>query len=152
MIKYLLSLILAVVSAEQSIEVPTLIDAMRTHDDLINTNADRNATMNLVMNQAFFDNASEYLIAPVISNVLSGIHIGNDIINKTLGIHDLIEFDFNMTDKLISDASLNGSVSLIEITEEGVILQVTDFALNITFNYAVISDPPIFADIGDAYL
>ena len=103
MIKYLLSLMLAVVSAEQTKAVPTLIEA---YDDLVTTDAalPRNATMSLAMNQAFFDDLSEYLVAPLISNVLSGVHIGSDIINKTIGIHDLIMFDFNMTDKMISDA------------------------------------------------
>lgn len=72
--------------------------------------------------------------------------------NGTLHLDDIASVDYNITDFAFYDADYNGTVTIAVIEENEVLFQLNNFTLNVTCNYAYVSDPPIFADIGEAYI
>lgn len=72
--------------------------------------------------------------------------------NGTFHLEDIASVDYNITDFAIYDADYNGTVTIAVIEENEVLFQLNNLTLNVTCNYAYVSDPPIFADIGEAYI
>jgi hypothetical protein len=72
-----------------------------------------------------------------------------DSINCSLGIQDLIDFDFNISNKKISHLSLNDSKDLVKLYDDRLVFGVQNLTADVGFSYMYVSDPPIFADIGD---
>lgn len=73
----------------------------------------------------------------------------NDSINCSIGIEDLISFDFNLTNKEIVKLHLDASQKLVKLYNDRLVFGVKNFTASFGFSYMYISDPPIFADIGD---
>ena len=72
--------------------------------------------------------------------------------NGTLYISDIISVDYNLTDFAFEYGDYNGSISIAAIEDNSVTFQMNNLTINLTLNYAYVSDPPIFADIGAAYI
>ena len=108
------------------------------------------ATMNIVLTQKFFDNLSQNFTAPLFGDLVN-VKIG-DLLNEHIAIEDLMSFDFNITDMAITRAEANGLMPIIQLGDNAATFQFDGVALEFGFNYALISDPPIFADIGSATL
>ena len=70
-------------------------------------------------------------------------------VNKSINIPDLIEFDFNITDISIKDMKLDNKSKLIELGDNQIILNIKNFTGDFHSSYMYISNPPMFADIGD---
>ena len=107
-------------------------------------------SLNIVLFQDLFDSVTEELIAPLIKKLpqLDLSKIIPDQINKTLSIPEVISFDFNVTGFAFADANYNGAVPIATATSDQVRVQLSNLTLNVTFDYAYVSVPPIFADIG----
>jgi len=75
--------------------------------------------------------------------------IENQLLNISLGF---IAFEANITDISVQNSSISNSTSSVVLLDQEAILNISAFVLNLTFNYAYISDPPIFADIGSAFI
>ena len=71
-----------------------------------------------------------------------------DDINCTIGIKDLIDFEFNITDKGIQNLSLDNSTDLVKLYDDRLVFGVKNLTGDLGFNYMYILDPPIFSDIG----
>ena len=67
-------------------------------------------------------------------------------------LEDIISFDFNLTSFAFADANYNGAVPIMTVYKDEVRLQLSNLTLNFTVDYAYVSDPPILADIGSAFL
>ena len=108
------------------------------------------ATMNIVFTQKFFDNLSQNFTAPLFGDLVN-VKIG-DLLNEHIAIEELMSFDFNITDMKFIRADANGLTPIIQLWDNAATFQFEGVALEFAFDYAVISDPPIFADIGSATL
>jgi hypothetical protein len=71
------------------------------------------------------------------------------MVNKSISIPDVMKFDFNVTNIKISDLSLDSKCKLLELFNDRMVFSFKNFTGNFGFSYMYISDPPIFADIGD---
>ena len=60
-----------------------------------------------------------------------------------------MKFDFNITNLKIKDLKLDPSCKLMELFNDRLVFSFRNFTGNFGFGYMYISDPPIFADIGD---
>lgn len=69
--------------------------------------------------------------------------------NKSISIPDVIKFDFNITGLKISDLSLDPTCKLLELFNDRMVYSFKNFTGNFKTSYMYISDPPIFADIGE---
>ena len=94
------------------------------------------------------------MIAPLIGKLPEAnlSKIIPDIVNKTLAIENIISFDYNLTGFAFADANYDGAVPIMTVGNDEVRLQLSNLTLNLTLDYAYVSDPPIFADIGSFYI
>jgi hypothetical protein len=51
---------------------------------------------------------------------------------------------------MIAQSSISGAIPLVDIMDSEARLQLEDLNLQISFDYAFITDPPLLADIGSA--
>jgi hypothetical protein len=72
-----------------------------------------------------------------------------DLLNKQITIPDVISFKFNASGFKIADLSLDQSCKLMELHDDRFVFAFRNFTGNFKLDYMYISDPPIFADIGD---
>lgn len=72
-------------------------------------------------------------------------------VNQTLGLLDFLTFDFNVTQLTFPQASLQPATPIIQLGENNARFQI-NLTMEAEFDYQYISDPPVFADIGTAYL
>jgi hypothetical protein len=70
-------------------------------------------------------------------------------VNKSISVPDVMKFDFNVTGLKITDLSLDPTAKLMELFDDRLVYSIRNFTGNFGFSYMYISDPPIFADIGD---
>ena len=70
----------------------------------------------------------------------------------TLPIEDIISFEYDLTSFAFEYADYNGAVPIMSVEKDLVHFQLSNLTLNLTFDYAYVSDPPILADIGSAYI
>ena len=111
-------------------------------------------SLNIVLFQDFFDSVTANLIAPLIQK-LPQVDLGKvipDVTNGTLPIEEIISFDYNLTGWAFADANYNGAVPIVKVSKDMARIQLSNLTLNLTADYAYVSDPPILADIGSAYL
>lgn len=73
-------------------------------------------------------------------------------VNQTLAVVDFLTFEFNLTQFRFTQSDLNPLGSIIVLGDNEARFQIDQLTLNVEFDYAYISDPPLFADIGVAYL
>ena len=64
----------------------------------------------------------------------------------------MISVDYNLTSFAIEDANYNGAIPIMTVYKDEARLQLSNLTLNLTLDYAYVSDPPIFADIGTAFI
>jgi hypothetical protein len=107
-------------------------------------------TLGLTLFQSFFDNLTANFLGPLI-NTLPQRNATDLFVNKTLDLVDFISFDFNVTQLNFPQASIEPSLPIILLGENKARFQI-NLTMEIEFDYEYISDPPIFADIGTAYL
>ena len=69
--------------------------------------------------------------------------------NKSITIPDVMKLDFNITGLKFSDLSIDPSCKLLELFDDRFVFAFKNFTGNLGLSYMYISDPPIFADIGD---
>lgn len=71
--------------------------------------------------------------------------------DNTVDLNILGDFDlsFEIQDLHIANASISPTPPIVQIHNGYVTLAVQDLTLNVTSDYSYISDPPIFADIGE---
>ena len=58
--------------------------------------------------------------------------------------------DFNLTSINISQASINGSIPIVTISNNQIEVEIADLLFQVEFFFECITDPPLFADIGYA--
>ena len=63
-------------------------------------------------------------------------------------VPDIIKIDFNITNILIENFSLDNEFTLCTLYEDRAVFGIKNFTGNMRADYQYISDPPIFADIG----
>eukprot|EP00352_Strombidinopsis_acuminata_P004972 CAMPEP_0176350278 /NCGR_PEP_ID=MMETSP0126-20121128/9352_1 /TAXON_ID=141414 ORGANISM="Strombidinopsis acuminatum, Strain SPMC142" /NCGR_SAMPLE_ID=MMETSP0126 /ASSEMBLY_ACC=CAM_ASM_000229 /LENGTH=207 /DNA_ID=CAMNT_0017700203 /DNA_START=132 /DNA_END=755 /DNA_ORIENTATION=- len=112
---------------------------------------DLNETIRLSATQSFFDNLQSGLVAPLL-DIISGKEFEGNLTDKMINLGELMSIDLNVTSIAVPHVSLSNNIPLFDIEAEynDAILQLADFNLELTFDYAFISDPPILADIGSA--
>jgi len=107
----------------------------------------RNDTIKMVLTQSFFNNVQENLTDQLFDKI--GGTGFNDTINCTIGIENLIDFEFNITNKEIVSIHLDPNTTLVKLYDDRLAFGVSNFTAAAGFSYMYVSDPPIFADIGD---
>jgi hypothetical protein len=115
-------------------------------------------TLDLFMFQSFFDTLSQDFIPPLLEN-LAVITIPHFPFKKNAtgeygpGVLDILgdfEIDYEMWDLKLASASISPTPSIITIENGFYTLAITDLTLNMTADYTYITNPPLFADIGEA--
>ena len=104
-------------------------------------------TMDLIMFQTFFDTLS----SDFVPGLLKGLeNVKLKPINGTLPLldHDLV-FNFEFNETHLANATIDPTPPLVTIHDGSVTFAVENLNLNVTTNYSYVSDPPIFADIGE---
>jgi len=101
----------------------------------------------MVLTQSFFNNVQENLTDQLFDKI--GGTGFNDTINCTIGIENLIDFEFNITNKEIVSIHLDPTTTLVKLYDDRLAFAVSNFTAAAGFSYMYVSDPPIFADIGD---
>ena len=76
----------------------------------------------------------------------------NPVKDGHLDIVEFLTFDFNITQLKFVNSGLNPVAPLIKLGDNQARLQINELTLELEFDYQYISDPPLFADIGTAYL
>ena len=69
----------------------------------------------------------------------------------TLNIIDLIKFDFNITNVMLSNLNVKNYkklIPLVELLDNYAVLLLEGMTASIGFQYEYISDPPILGDMG----
>jgi len=108
-------------------------------------------TIEIFMFQSFFDNVSKNFIPPLLEG-LDYFTLKN--ITSTIDLFDYeLSFDFELDGLKIKSASIDPTPPIVTITnEKGIVFAFNNLTMNIVSNYSYVSDPPIFADIGEASL
>jgi len=88
---------------------------------------------------------------PYLLEGISGHKLGLEVMNKTTHLKDLISWDANLTEFAIAELGLDGSIPIFVIGNDVMTIQLTNFLGKLAFDYAYITDPPILADIGEAF-
>ena len=104
-------------------------------------------SMGIYMFQTFFDKLSSDFIPGIIGGLdqVKFNHTGT----LSLLDEDLV-FNYELEDIHIASATIDPTPPIITINNGSVTLAVKNLNLNVTADYSYISEPPIFADIGEA--
>ena len=108
-------------------------------------------TMDIFIFQTFFDKLSSDFIPGLLWG-LENVKFKN--INGTIPLLDQeLVFNYELNETHVSSASIEQAPPLVKINDDGSItLAVDNLNLSLVSNYSYISDPPIFADIGEGSL
>ena len=63
-----------------------------------------------------------------------------------------LDVDLNITGLKVAESSVNASMPIIKINEDSGVFQFSDLNLNFTFDYFYVTNPPILADMGSAWI
>ena len=63
---------------------------------------------------------------------------------------DLISIEANITSPEIIEVSLDETVPIVQLEDDKAKLQLQNLNITLQADYAYVSDPPLFADIGEA--
>ena len=108
-------------------------------------------TMGMTLFQTFFDNFTTNFFNPLLMTLPERLSI--DLVpNGHFDKLEFLTFDFNLTNLNFISSSLNPAAPLIQLGANEARLQINELSLELEFDYRYITDPPIFADIGTAYL
>ena len=116
-------------------------------------------TADVFIFQSFFDTLSSDFIPPLLGNltVFNVPHLpcpqGNFTeCSDATGFLEIVG-DFNVTYEIqnlhVASASISPTPPLVTIKNGYVTMAVQDLTLNVTSDYSYITEPPVFADIGE---
>lgn len=111
----------------------------------------RTETIGITLFQTFFDNLTENFINPLI-NTLTERPPSTLFMNQYLGMVDFINVTFNVTDVVFPESHLNPVGPIVVLGDNSARFQINELTMMLEFDYMYISDPPLLADIGTAYL
>ena len=100
----------------------------------------------LIFRVQFFDNIQENLTNQLFEKIEN--YNFSDVIDANIGVKDIIDFTFNLTDWKVSNLKLDNKTKLMQLLDGRAIFQFSNFTGNLKGNYMYVSDPPILADIG----
>ena len=69
--------------------------------------------------------------------------------DKAIVVPGIIRFDFNITNMRLPRLSLDPNTQLLKILDDQFIFKVSEASIDMQCEYMYISDPPLFADIGN---
>ena len=103
--------------------------------------------MELFLYQSFFDNLSSDFIPPLLENLP---YFQPNITDKNITLFDeeFILF-YNFTGFGLEKATIDKTPSIVQINNGDITFGLYNLFLNLTSGYEYISEPPIFADIGE---
>jgi hypothetical protein len=108
-------------------------------------------TLGLTLFQTFFDNLTTNFVNPLIMS-LTERPPADLYVNQTLDIVDFMSFEFNLTQFKFTQSDLNPIGAIVQLGNDSARFQIDQLTINVEFDYAYISNPPLFADIGTGYL
>ena len=128
-------------------------DAFETEND----STTQYETLDIFIFQKFFDNLSQNFIPPLLGNLTYFTIPGpNAVKEKIIGDIKLFDedlvFDYELWNLKVVSASLDPEPSIVQINYGDVTLGGNNLSINLTADYSYISDPPIFADMGSAFI
>ena len=103
--------------------------------------------MELFLYQSFFDNLSSEFIPPLLENLP---YFQPNITDKNITLFDddfVISYD--LTEIGLEKASIDKTPPIVQINNGDITFGLYNLFLNLTAGYNYISEPPIFADIGE---
>ena len=103
--------------------------------------------MDIIMFQTFFDTLSSDFI-PGLLKGLENVKLKTIDGELPLLDNDLV-FNFELEETHLASATIDQTPPLVTINDGSVTFAVENLSLNVTTNYSYVSDPPIFADIGE---
>lgn len=106
-------------------------------------------SLRLVITQTFFDNLQQNLLSPLIQK-LDGAMFA-DLIPISIDV-DFMQLAANITNFGIQNCTIDDTIKFIELQENGIDITIPNLVLNLTFDYAYISEPPILADLGQTMI
>ena len=103
--------------------------------------------MELFLYQSFLDNLSSDFIPPLLENLP---YFQPNITDKNITLFDeeFILF-YNFTGFGLEKATIDKTPSIVQINNGDITFGLYNLFLNLTSGYEYISEPPIFADIGE---
>ena len=107
-------------------------------------------TMDLFAYQTFFDNLSSQFIPPLLGNLtyftLKDIKGALDLLDSDLSL------EYELDNLKVAYASIDPTPPIVAINDKikGVTMAFSNLNLELQGDYSYVSDPPIFADIGEA--
>lgn len=114
-------------------------------------------TLDIFIFQKFFDNLSQNFFPPLVGNLTYFTLFpnispeDNKTWNNTLKLFDEdLKFDTELWDLKVISASIDPTPSIVQINYGDITLGGANLSINLTASYSYISDPPIFADMGEA--
>lgn len=117
-------------------------------DDILDLDYITYETMDVFMFQTFFDKLSSDFIPGLLAGI-SKLSIKEISGSQPLLDHDLV-INYDLEDIHVVSASLDPTPPLLTINDGSVTFAVQNLNVNVTADYSYISEPPIFADIGEA--
>ena len=73
-------------------------------------------------------------------------------IQKTIDVAGYFNLSLNITNLTVTDTKFSQNVSLVQLHDDYLFLDIRDICLNASTKYGYILDPPILADLGDLYV
>ena len=98
--------------------------------------------------QSFFDDLSEKIIPPLLSNLT--YFTLKDFTGTLPLLEDDLSINYSLKGLKVVGASIDPTPPLIKINNGEFTVAVSNLNFNLTTDYQFISDPPILADIGEA--
>ena len=100
------------------------------------------------MFQTFFDKLSSDFLPGLLAGI-SKLSIKEISGSQPLLDHDLV-INYELEDIHVDSASIDPTPPILTINDGSVTFAVQNLNVNVTADYSYISEPPIFADIGEA--
>jgi hypothetical protein len=109
-------------------------------------------TLGVTLFQTFFDNFTTNFVNPLIMTLTE--RPPTDLyINHPLDVLDFIGLTFNVTNFRFTKSEINPAVGpIVQLGDNQARFQINQLSLDVEFDYAYISDPPLLADIGVGYI
>ena len=102
-------------------------------------------TLGMVLTQSFFDNMQNNLVEPLFAS-LEGMQIGN-FSPLELDL-ELLLLDYNITNMAVNTSRIDPSNRIVTLQEGSTKLSIPNLYLVLEYEYGLLTDPPLFADLG----